>query len=654
MTSGELNEELDFGLDSDGDASKLASMLRERREEKLRAQAEVRPETEEVPDGLADWVSDSPYFKSDYDRVVDAAIESITLLEVYETLNKGKYKYPAGRKQGEGIKISCPLPGHTDNDPSAWVRTDKGNGGVGYCAYCAQGFDKFDVAAYAFGFPVPDYKASGSKVFGKLVQMLAFRLRSVVPASATPVVVAEDSPDAKVIPLPVKESEDDLEDDTQFPTYDISKVLPGGNTFLDLYCAEALKDDVPREFPLWAGLAALSVAVGRRVALSKISEATYGNLAVCLTSRSASGKGITMRPVVNLIRKALPYDETPVLSGMMPEGVRVIPLPGSGEALVSDLDVVSGEQHFAPPALVEFEEMQQLIGKSAGNSLFKTFVLQFTDCRREVSRNSLVNGKGKVVDGFVTFLTATQPKHLRSQFSKRDQASGLLNRFVFPFGKAVPRRAWGTPDIDWALPQIQLMGVASWAQALSPNSPDGKEYWIPESDWDDDAREAWIELHTTRIVPDVMGEQSDMLGRMDLNTLRLILLFAVNDRSARILLRHVRSAEALYDYMRECALNLAKQVSATEMSDNMRVFLDAVRKLESKNDKPPTLREIKKSSRPIDNFNQEELAEVIKRLTSAKMLFHIVIKQTTRSREAYTTSLAQWNNAGLTYQMATS
>jgi hypothetical protein len=58
------------------------------------------------------------------------------------------------RNQGQ----SCPIPGHADANPSAWVNTEKN---VWYCGRCSQGGDVYDLAAFHFGMPVPGYKEGG-------------------------------------------------------------------------------------------------------------------------------------------------------------------------------------------------------------------------------------------------------------------------------------------------------------------------------------------------------------------------------------------------------------------------------------------------------------------------------------------------------------
>jgi vacuolar-type H+-ATPase subunit E/Vma4 len=599
--------------------------------------------------------------KTDYQRAVDAACESITVREAYNKLSKNIYKYEHQRSASPTteVKVSCPIPGHGDANPSAQLndsalhKNGKYDGGVGHCKTCDQGFDKYHIAAWAYGL---DYKSQ----YNDICEQMAAEFRGVVKPPpiihAAPAILVDDSESAvpSVAPQqmsPATEDEDAarIEDETLYPTYRLVDILPGATTFLDLFCAEGLKADIPREFPLWAGLAALSVAIGRTVALKMIENPTYCNLNICLTARSGAGKGRSTRPVGRVLRDVLPYEDEPLTAGLPPEGVRVMKLDGSAEKLIRQLEILapkgSGTARYTTPALVEFDEMQTLVSKAAGSSAYKSYIIEFADCIDRIYTGSNVHGTAEVVNGFVTMLTGTQPKHLRDQFTRRDMASGLLNRFIFPFGRAVEQQPWGLPEQNWTAVSPALALIVKWATSLQSNTPTGSGYWIAQDSWDDDARDEWIRFFTARIGPDKTGDNSDLLARMDSNMMKLILLFACNEMSERIRLRHVRSAFALYDYLSGCALNLANEINRTELSDQMKVILDAVAHLEETLKKPPTKRDLRKI-RAIEKMNEDEFSKVVYKLMTTKQLFYVVTKSRSgrgRAGNAYTTNIAQWD-----------
>lgn len=638
-------------------------------------QSSAVPEAEVSPEDIPDLGDDE---KPLYDNSLRDYIKELDVVAVIQRFTVKDPK-PTAAKMVDGNKFRCPWPEHPDVRPDAWFHRDKR---TWFCGPCGAGGDNIELIAAARGYTRSGHTiGQNPELYSRLMDELKGELGWVDPAPVLAVVAeppetAGDPPSVPAtgttgvggtsgpVPAPLAGTatpetqnatgEEEHEDETGWPTYDLAQVLPGKQTFLDAFCAEGLKADVPREFPLWAGISALSVAIGRRVALKKIERPTYGNFSICLTCQSTSGKGRSLDWAEDILRAALPYDETPLLSGLPPEGVRVIDLPGSGEALVDDLDVVLTDtggkviKRFSPAALVRWSEMSYVVGKSR-NSSYKTYVIDFADTRPIIARNSLRNGRGQVKNGFVTFLTSTQPGALRDQFGRGDVSSGLLNRFLFPFGKTVPPRAWGTPEQDWVPAEMALRGIDLWASNLTPNNPDGNGYWISEADWKDDARELWIELFGTRVVPDKMGPQSDLLGRMDLNMLRLVLLFAVNERSIHIEANHVRQAFALYDYLKACALSLAREVASTELSDHMKLVLDAVRKVETTKKTPATRRDLDRASAKIKAMNEEQFTNAVNRLQNAKRLFHVEWRGGRgKPGNGYTTDRKQWEKAPLT------
>src|SRR5690242_12548861 len=92
--------------------------------------------------------------RSEEDRAMDRIIENIDIVDAYRRWC-GKMNPVVRSGQTEGIKISCPIPGHVDNNPSAWINTDSQ---LWYCGGCDEGGDVHDLAAFHFGFPVPGYK----------------------------------------------------------------------------------------------------------------------------------------------------------------------------------------------------------------------------------------------------------------------------------------------------------------------------------------------------------------------------------------------------------------------------------------------------------------------------------------------------------------
>lgn len=108
---------------------------------------------------------------------INQVIESHSVIEFYNTFC-GKMRPNPGSKR-EGIKISCPIPGHADRNPSAWANIDNN---TWYCGGCGTGGDRLDLAAYNLGYPVPGYK--DGKTFGNLLKEIVARFGYTVPPRA--------------------------------------------------------------------------------------------------------------------------------------------------------------------------------------------------------------------------------------------------------------------------------------------------------------------------------------------------------------------------------------------------------------------------------------------------------------------------------------
>ena len=136
---------------------KNAWRLQAESDAKRAAAAALQPVTEAPgyefrPELIPDVSSHSE--KTEEDLELDQILDSIGVMDAYVRWC-GKMTPVAYAGQTEGVKISCPIPGHADKDPSAWINTEKN---VWHCGGCQSGGDPYDIAAYHHGFPVPGYK----------------------------------------------------------------------------------------------------------------------------------------------------------------------------------------------------------------------------------------------------------------------------------------------------------------------------------------------------------------------------------------------------------------------------------------------------------------------------------------------------------------
>ncbi|MCW2785918.1 MAG: hypothetical protein JWP74_2435 [Marmoricola sp.] len=514
--------------------------------------AAIRLERDGPPEPV--WPADvllpdlrSDYAPSESAQAVDDACDSITIFEVYDRLSKGQYDNPRSiATRDEGIQISCPIPGHRDNNPSAAINKVKQ---VWMCYRCGEGGNKYTIAGYAYGL---DPKPGGQ--FWEIKVRMAEEFRGVaynrpqVSAPTTAPATSQPQSPQTALPEPVRVA----------PSYKIQDVLPNGDSFLRAYYDATSVDQTPSEYQLWCGLVALAVAIGRRVTLVDSIPVT-ANLGICLIGMTATGKSRSMRHVEDLL-------------GMDPRlhwhpgnelGVKIRQNPGSGPYLIEELvddEKVSGSLSLQHPVkiLISQDEISSLIRKGnsrESNHGVREVVLQLLDGKRRLHHGSKTGGNFEALDSFGVLLGATQPEVVPTLFSDEDMVTGFMNRLIFVPGEPVKRSHRSATPVDLTDAHEHLNRIVDW-------SAQGIEI----EDWADDADALWKEAFELKVEPLQRDRRwNKILGRLDLTMKRLILLFAANNRSSSIQLEHVQSALALLDYLIECYQQLVENLETTDI-----------------------------------------------------------------------------------------
>ena len=250
---------------------------------------------------------------------IDAIVKPLTIIDAYR---KWCHKMnPDGKGRRESIMVSCPNPAHPDRNPSAWITLDKGDGGVGNCAVCG-GFDKYDIAAWSYGFDVPGYRTSDfPEVVRRMAEDMGYRIMIQGKAEWAEKISEEIKLSAPKLEIPPPDFKDDAEvgDDAtddwtnvesimppaSFAWADLPAVKPG--TFLHDWMEITSESYEPEEFYLWLGLMLLGIAVGNDVQL-KDNPDVRSNLLVCLVGATGTGKSIAIRTAEVLARNAFPWD----------------------------------------------------------------------------------------------------------------------------------------------------------------------------------------------------------------------------------------------------------------------------------------------------------------------------------------------------------
>lgn len=574
----------------------------ERRRKLLEARNKPLPEV--PPEDIPDF--DEP---KRTDPELDAVISSIDILTAYRKWC-GKKIDEKTTNQREGVKVSCPNPDHRDENPSAWLNLDKG---TYYCGGCQQGGDKYDIAAYHFGYAVPGYKTTDfPKLRRQIAEDLGYTIKQVVGGTLVippPTLPAQpdlktDKSDKPHIPDKTDisdeadmvssepEGDDDSEDEDElivYPTIDWKSIVPE-DTFLRAYLEECSRDDSPEEYHFWNGLLALGHAAGRNVTLDD-SPQVFGNLLVCLMGGTGFGKSKSERWLHQVIRRVMPFDPT----GTAPKGVKTASVPASGEYLIKQFQhqirdpgnpkIVLGN---APVnGIIAFDELAGLVGRAnrQGNTL-KSTVMGFADARERVTTGSLTHGDLIAIEPFCSITATTQPRAMRSLLSRTDAGSGFLNRWIFVGGPKKETEVLGgshslvTINLDKA---CDLLGeVYGWS---------GFRIKVT---LDHHALEYLTIFFRNIVFPIKEKDQSDVLKRLDLLFKKLILLFAINEKKKVVDADLVKRVSTLLNYLLDCYRILDLEVSKAASSEMTGEILRHLERHFKKYDKGATARDLNK------------------------------------------------------------
>lgn len=574
----------------DPDLTVFQQKLAQRRaEEEQRRRAEQTANQESQLKFDPDLIPSNEFQRSEEDRAMDRVIDNIDIIAAYRRWC-GKMEPKVRNGQTEGIKISCPIPGHLDKNPSAWINTDKQ---TWFCGACNEGGDAHDLAAFHFGFEVPKYKEGSTfhELRRKMAEDFGFTftrypggITVVTAPEPTTAVEDEGESEAEVVSL-----FDDSDDDWIIPELNWREVVRP-DTFLDAYMKATILDDVPEEYHFWNGLIALGFALGRDVRLFDLVP-VYPNLFICSLGHSGTGKSKARYHLDQLLSTALPHNWSDPNS----KGVRKVSAPGSAEVLIHNFQKPVPDPndpkriaYFASVrGLIDFNELSALIGRAnrQGNVSIPT-LMQFYDMEGVITTSSMSHGSKEAHEPFASALTTTQPRALRNLLSRTDASSGFLNRWVFVPGRDKQRFAIGGVRVDMTPAVKPLQDVMGWAGSFK-----SQDFitWSPE------AEKLFTEFFHTKVMPDKKRDQSDMITRVDLLLKKLILLFTANEMLKEVPEHCVAAAISCYDYIVESYALVSGEVGNTLQSEISEAILAFAKKEFEKNKRGITLSALARS-----------------------------------------------------------
>lgn len=593
--------------------SKFQQRLAERRAQQ---EAELQKTEEARQTWENDLVPESPHERSEEDKEVDRIVSNIEIIGAYMRWC-GKMIPKAKGNQTESIMVSCPVPGHADKNPSAWLNTDKN---TWFCGACNKGGDVLDLAAFHFG--IPNYKegANFHKLRKKMAQDYGYTFKRTLggntvitpPASDEPVEIEDENDEpAKVVKIV-----EDIEEISFQVGLDWRNIVPK-DTFLRAYMDATSPDDIPEEYNFWNGLLAIGFAIGRDARLMD-RVPVYGNLFVCTLGRSGSGKSRAESHFENLMFKALPYTDDDNSKGM-----KKISAVASGEALVrsfmkAQYDPMNPKKilgYLPVRGLIEYNELSGLVGRTQRNGSVAISTLQeLYDMKPQISTDSITTGAKIAQEPFASALTTTQPKALKGLLTGANQDSGFINRWVFVPGVEKKRVAIGGAMIDVSPAVKPLQEIHGWSASFKPAD---MVSWSPE------AAERFTQFYHDTITVDQKADDNDMLTRIDLLIKKLILLFTANRLKKEVPIESVEEAIACYPYIVQSYGITGSQVGLSEAADVANVIIEFIKRHEKRTGKPASISDMKKGLKNNAVFKRVDprmLASLIKDLIAIEEL----------------------------------
>ena len=548
--------------------------LNRRKREIAAKEAAKKVQQTHIPESVYDVSPESAELQRLLDNV--SVIQAFTLWA-----NKGKPSPRSG--QTEGIKIRCPKPSHVDLDPSAWINSANN---TWFCGGCWEGGDKYDIAAYKFGFDVPGYKG---QLFPELKDRMAeslgfsvtrgpdgkssavdisgiveenrakaeaFAAAAAQDQSTAPAQLSESVPGPPVdvdseestrdivtsngtVVTVIDAVRDESEDYGQlnFPVLDWRSVAEKGS-FLDFYMDACIVDDAAEEYHFWNGMLALGLAVGRKVQLADQTP-VLSNLFLCVVGKTGDRKSRAFSHLRRLLKEACPYD----FSNPDSTGTYLVPTSASGEQLIASFSRPIADPtnptrtiYGAVRGLVRYDEFSSLTQRAnrQGSTIRET-LMEFYDGNEQISTASRTGGEQIAEGAFCSFFTTTQPDRVKDLIRGQDVHSGFINRWLFISGRSKKKIHVGgeVPDLSYAI--AELKRIHTW--------PGLKDILIT---WEPAAEKQFVAYATTILEP---LQDEPMLGRLDLLAKKLILLLCINELSSVVTTKHVTAVISMHNYI---------------------------------------------------------------------------------------------------------
>lgn len=362
------------------------------------------------------------------------------------------------------------------------------------------------------------------------------------------------------------------------PSYDWRRILSlsptDENTFLWEFCSAVEREPTPTEYNLFLGCQMLGLVAGYDV-VAEDSPNVAAVFGLVLVGRTGTGKSKSTDHALALLRKVWPQQSNGTgvhIHGSVFSGQKIVDALNHREADPSNPKAPSIP--VPQRALFEYPEFSEVASGSANQgSILKTKIHELLDGKsgKPIMYQSMGAGAVEAESPFGSIITTTQTERIRDLLKKNDKASGFMNRFLFLLGQEKPGRARGKVSIDLTASEEQLLLVRGYITTK-----------MRCLTWEPDADELWEKVYQITVQTLKEQDTNDILTRLDLHIKRLILAFAINERSDTIQRHHVQMAVELVPYLVQCFGRVIGALLMTEDKEICEWLLDKIRVMEQK------------------------------------------------------------------------
>jgi len=605
----------------------------------------------------------------------------------------------------EGVKVRCPFDSHNDADPSAWCNTEKG---TWYCGRCEVGGDVIDFFAARQGYDPKTFHKNGD--FSEVVKRMGAELGlSVQKRSGTFELVDDneewpsplpDAPEEELVaeprglpvdleygPLGGEESDptpavpavpeshearepvtitdeqmmrgiafDSFDPDdatvTDYPKGHIPSLnwrdLPiNPHSYLGEWMtyAEEYYPWVPHEYFLFAGLQAIGLATGNFMT-SFTGAPLSGSLMLAMIGPSGHGKSTAVSELRKMMTRVPGVKFDPDFG----TGVKIIPSPGSAEALVKSIytevemaasPVPGAKEEVGVTAWLHEDEFATIVEKSKrrGGGVMKTRLIQLYDFVKSKDEKELViedfslgAGLRGLHDSYFSAVFTTQTDALRSMMDSTDLISGFLNRIVPVMGPQRQRRRIADAVQPPATPDHDAQYNRLWHRCRQ------KRQVVP---FTQGALEL-VDNHTFLLRVEKLAANDSLYSRINHMTCRIAFLLAVNNFENEVEPKYVNAAcEVGSSYLMDCFFSLRQSVIATQSDDAASRIMNFVQRFFDNHKVWPTSTQWQKD-RSYSDFDSDTRQRALDTLFNEGRLVRLKLQNGKGIQKALVIPLGQW------------